>query len=342
MAVNAVVEQSGSNDQLSLEDITKYICPTATEKEAYSFLRLCEAQNLNPFVREVYLIKYGNQAATTVVGKDVFLKRANKVKTYKGFDSGIIVSANGKVEKREGGYYISKQDAIREKSLKEEILLGAWVQVYREDRDRPVRIEVIFAEYVQLNREGVPLASWKKMPSTMIRKVALVQALREAFPEELGGLYDGSEMPVDVGSMSEKTINVPKGELRTKTGPNAAQKKQQPEIKFEDKPQKAPKMEDKNLSLKSDKEQVYQDWEDRIPKGDHSLEIFLVASCKQFYIFMKAEYGYDEKLSKDKAEQMLGLEASTITSMKDVLKDAQMRRDLNIAIWKDKEKVLFS
>jgi hypothetical protein len=32
------------------------------------------------------------------------------------------------------------------------------------------------------------------MPEVMIRKVALVNALREAFPGELGGLYDSSEM----------------------------------------------------------------------------------------------------------------------------------------------------
>ena len=32
------------------------------------------------------------------------------------------------------------------------------------------------------------------MPATMIRKVALVQVLREAFPGTFGGLYDRSEM----------------------------------------------------------------------------------------------------------------------------------------------------
>ena len=31
----------------------------------------------------------------------------------------------------------------------------------------------------------------------MIRKVALVQALREAYPGAYGGIYDGSEMPGD-------------------------------------------------------------------------------------------------------------------------------------------------
>jgi hypothetical protein len=37
-------------------------------------------------------------------------------------------------------------------------------------------------------------SSWAKIPATMIRKVALVQALREAFPSDLGGCYDSAEM----------------------------------------------------------------------------------------------------------------------------------------------------
>jgi len=344
MTVNAVAvkedmeaEPSRSSYQLSLADIKKYICPAATEKEAYTFLRLCEAQNLNPFVREAYLIKYGNQQATIVVGKDVFLKRANKVKSYKGYLTGLIVSTDGKVEKREGGYYVSSLDTKRDKSLKEEIILGAWSEVYREDRDKPVRIEVVFVEYVQLNKDGLPLSSWKKMPSTMIRKVALVQALREAFPEELGGLYDGSEMPVDVGSLSEEKITINEEDERK----DIAQEYEQPYPKPDKLEKKPVKTGEDNLPLQSDKEQAYRDWEDRIPKGETALETFLVASCKKFYIFMKAEYGYDDKQSKNKAENLLGLEPGAISSMKEIFKDAQIRRNLNIAIWEDKEKVLF-
>jgi hypothetical protein len=41
-------------------------------------------------------------------------------------------------------------------------------------------------------------SSWAKMPATMIRKVALVQSLREAFPSDLGGLYDSCERGVDL------------------------------------------------------------------------------------------------------------------------------------------------
>lgn len=50
---------------------------------------------------------------------------------------------------------------------------------------------------VSLKEYNTGKASWLKMPATMIRKVAIVQALREAFPSELGGMYDSSEMGVE-------------------------------------------------------------------------------------------------------------------------------------------------
>ena len=38
---------------------------------------------------------------------------------------------------------------------------------------------------------------WADKPATMIRKVALVQALREAYPEMYAGVYDSSEISND-------------------------------------------------------------------------------------------------------------------------------------------------
>ena len=58
-------------------------------------------------------------------------------------------------------------------------------------------------EHVQANKDGVPSPPWKKMPATMIRRVALVQAHRMALPEQLGGMYDLSEIPVE-GSLSDE------------------------------------------------------------------------------------------------------------------------------------------
>ena len=48
-------------------------------------------------------------------------------------------------------------------------------------------------EYAGRKKDGSMNGQWSKKPATMIRKVALVQALREAFPKALGGMYTAEE-----------------------------------------------------------------------------------------------------------------------------------------------------
>lgn len=48
-------------------------------------------------------------------------------------------------------------------------------------------------EYTGRKSDGSPNGQWSGKPATMIRKVALVQALREAFPARLGALYTAEE-----------------------------------------------------------------------------------------------------------------------------------------------------
>lgn len=69
-------------------------------------------------------------------------------------------------------------------------LVGGWARVYRKNFKVPVEIFVSRDEYDKKQ------STWSAMPATMIRKTALVNALREAFPEDLGNMYtedDGSE-----------------------------------------------------------------------------------------------------------------------------------------------------
>jgi hypothetical protein len=49
-------------------------------------------------------------------------------------------------------------------------------------------------------------SNWLTKPGTMIRKVAVAQALREAFPEEMSNLYEQEEMgaiKTDEGAISD-------------------------------------------------------------------------------------------------------------------------------------------
>lgn len=214
--------------------VKKYICPAATEQERYMFLQLCKGQALNPFLREAYLIKYGTSPATMVVGKDTFIKRARRIESYRGFKAGIVIISNKAVVYREGGMLIKGEE-----------LIGGWSEVYRSDLDVPVRSEVSLEEYIGKKKiwennkvvgEEVN-AQWTGKPATMIRKVALVQAHREAFPDQFEGLYSGEEMGIDVEAIPDYKTDKPAEGYKTPMQP-PAEKKQEGEADRITEPQK--------------------------------------------------------------------------------------------------------
>lgn len=160
-----------------------------TNQEVVMFLNLCKAQRLNPFLREAYLIKFGSQPATIVTGKEVFTKRARRNKDFAGYEAGIIVQGEGgNLEYRSGTLYLA-----------DEQIVGGWAKVHIRGYECPVESSVSFDEYC-LKKDGKPASNWASKPGTMIRKVALVQALREAFPEDLQGMYSAEEAETVIDS----------------------------------------------------------------------------------------------------------------------------------------------
>lgn len=158
---------------------------TITTAEVVMFLNLCKYQRLNPYLREAYIIKYGNKPATIVVGKETFTKRAKRNADYRGFQAGIITqnSETGAVEYRTGTFYLPRETVV-----------GGWAKVFVNGWDTPIEAQVSMAEYVGRKSDGEINSQWQGKPATMIRKVALVQALREAFPEDFAGMYDSAEI----------------------------------------------------------------------------------------------------------------------------------------------------
>ena len=182
-------DSNGEKVKLSPTTVRNYLVNgggNVTDQEVMMYLTLCRYQHLNPFLKEVYLIKYGNSPATIVTGKDLFMKRANRNPNYAGKKAGIIVASkeNGAVTEREGTVYIPETEE----------LIGGWAKVYIKGHAEPEYASVSFNEYAGRKSDGTLNSQWATKPATMIRKVALVQALREAFPEDFGGLYSPEEM----------------------------------------------------------------------------------------------------------------------------------------------------
>ena len=183
-------DANGETVQLSANMVKNYLVNgngTVTDQEVTMFLSLCRFQHLNPFLREAYLIKYGNSPATVVVGKDVLLKRAMRSSKYEGSQAGVIVvTADGELKEREGTFVLENEE-----------LVGGWAKVFLNNYINPVYASVSMKEY------STGKSNWLTKPATMIRKVALAQALREAFPEEMSALYDQAEM----GSASDINLD---------------------------------------------------------------------------------------------------------------------------------------
>ena len=171
-----MVNQLVKTDQVELlpDEVRKYIDPQGhgTDQEHQFFLALCKARNLNPFVKDVYFIKYGNMQAATVVAVDTFVARSMDHSIYEGYEAGWIVGPEDTPTRTPDpfGY-----------------LMGAWCKVMRTGMvpcEAVVRFDAFTTEK---NR-------WKSDPFGMIQKCAIAAAHRKAFPKTFAHLYSQEEI----------------------------------------------------------------------------------------------------------------------------------------------------
>jgi phage recombination protein Bet len=156
----------------------------ATDEEFALFAELCKSTGLNPFKREVWFIKtkgYTKRDGTVtepklqvMTGINGYLAIANKHPMFDGMET--EVSRDEKTHKP----------------------IRSITKVYRKDRKFPHIAEAYFDEYYQPTYSGKP-GIWDLKPGIMIAKVSKSIALREAFAQELGGLYTEEEMPAEYG-----------------------------------------------------------------------------------------------------------------------------------------------
>ena len=151
-----------------------------TDQDLTQFIAICKYNQLNPFLNEAYLVKFGEKPAQMIVSKEALFKRAEENTNYEGIQAGIILLRDGQIVEVEGTF-----------KLKGDELLGGWAKVYRSDRKYPIVARVNLEEYDKKQ------STWNEKRTTMIAKVAKVQALREAFPTQLGAMYTDDEQNIE-------------------------------------------------------------------------------------------------------------------------------------------------
>lgn len=197
----------GSKDEikLSLEIIKRFVAvrtksgATCDDAQAMKFMMLCQAQRLNPFAGDAFLVGYDkrNQDGSytpqfsLITAHQSFLKRAEVSAEYEGMESGIILSGeDGVITEREGDF-----------KMPTETVVGGWARVYRKGR-KPTYRRLSIAS-MKPNYE-TPFWSGEKAPGQIV-KCAEADALRATFPTLLGGMYVADEMA------STTVIDIPAG-----------------------------------------------------------------------------------------------------------------------------------
>ena len=154
--------------EVSMADIKKYIAPNATDKELFMFMGIAKSYGLNPLKREIHFVKYGSAPASIIVGYEIYLKRAERTGKLDGWKC-----------------WIEGDKAI--------------IEIKRKDQSIPIKWEVDRKEFDKQQ------STWKAMPNFMLKKVAIAQGFRLAFPDELGGLpYLAEELPSTAKLSSEE------------------------------------------------------------------------------------------------------------------------------------------
>ena len=171
---------------LAVGDASKF-----TDQDLTLFMAMCKFHQLNPFIREVWPIKFQDNLQI-VVAKDTFIKRAAEDPNIQWWKAGIIVYS--KEEKR----FFDTQGLIPPGTE----LIGAFCEVQEAGKPHVTRLEVNLDEYDKHR------STWKEIKSTMLRKVAIVQALRETAGRKTRKLYIPDELGLDPDKMPEGAIDV--------------------------------------------------------------------------------------------------------------------------------------
>lgn len=168
------------DDPKMLAQIKETYGKNLTEPEWNLFLGLGKATKLNPFLREIWAVKYGTNAASVFVGRDGYRRSAQAHPDYE-YHYAMAVYANDDFALKNGEPEHTFKPADRG------ALVGAYCVVKRKSSARPVTTWVDLKEYKQTY--GV----WSTKPATMCVKVAEAQGLRASFQELFAGTYEESE-----------------------------------------------------------------------------------------------------------------------------------------------------
>jgi len=153
-------------DERTLQVIKESIARDASPAEFAYFIEYCRHTGLNPIKKEIWFIKT-SRGIQVLTGINGFFEIANSSPQFDGLEVEFIENENHEP-------------------------IACTCKVWRKDRSHP------HSETVYMNEYNQKQGTWLSKPRTMLAKVAKAHALREAFSQELAGIYIEEEMPKEI------------------------------------------------------------------------------------------------------------------------------------------------
>lgn len=174
------------SSQKEIDDVRKTCAPTLNDTEFKLFVQIGRATGLNPFLREIWAVKYdSNKPGNIFIGRDGYRKSAQRHPLY-DYHAVDAVYSNDFFE-------VNNCEITHKYNLKDRgKLIGAYCIVKRKNASKPC---YVFAELKEYSTGRSLWSSDSGKPATMIKKVAESQALRMAFQELFSGTYSDAEFP---------------------------------------------------------------------------------------------------------------------------------------------------
>lgn len=160
---NYKVSTDLSGEQIAI--LKRMFCSKATDDEFQVFIEACNRTKLDPFMRQIYLLKFGN-VVNVMVGIDGLRLLAERTGKY--------------MPGREPTYTYTKDGQLFSATayVKKKAPDGSWHECAATAH---------FAEYKGSN-------VWNSKPHVMLAKCAESLVLRKAFPADMSGIYTEDEM----------------------------------------------------------------------------------------------------------------------------------------------------
>lgn len=146
-----------------------------------AFLMQCQRTQLDPAARQIYAAEMGGKW-TVLISIDGFRLIADRTGLYRG---------------KKPTEWCGEDGVWRDVWLSSEPPAAARVSVMREGFSEPLVAVATYSGYCPRDRKTgdlKPSGQWVNNPSNQLAKCAEMLALRQAFPNELSGLYGTEEM----------------------------------------------------------------------------------------------------------------------------------------------------